>query len=534
MQKVRGIPRARGMFWRGTTLAFLLLGTLLFLSPRIVESGAGRNAQSPNIVVIMADDLDVQTLWHLVRSGLMPKLQGHIIRQGTTFTSAFVTNPACCPSRATFLTGQYPHNHTVLSNVPPDGSVLRFDDSSTLATWLQAGGYRTGYVGKYLSAYGAVDLTGDGVVDEQDALYIPPGWEDWRVLLEPAVHSMYGYTLNVNGRLQEFGDEANEYQTDVIAGLATEFLREAATSADGRPFFLAVMPTAPHVEARITDPVEDYNEYWEFSIRPAPRHQNVLIPSPPRKPSYNEIDVSDKPLWLRERPLMRARESLYNDRKIRRRMASLLALDDLIGDIVIALWQSNRINDTVLLFTSDSGYMLGEHRLSEKAYPYEEAIRVPLFIRAPGLARGQVVAQPVLNNDLAPTLADFAGATPTHVVDGVSLRPLMENPQLHPWRKRFLVEYWYSSGHLYDAPPFLAVRTGMDAHPVANQVFVQYWDEGFSREFYDLAVDPYQMDSLHDSADALRQQQMMHHHYWLSALMRCGNGSCQSLEFAIR
>ncbi|MCL4235510.1 MAG: sulfatase-like hydrolase/transferase, partial [Deltaproteobacteria bacterium] len=191
--------------------------------------------ERPNIVVIMADDLDEKLLDVLIDGGHMPNLKEKIIDAGMDFRESYVTNPLCCPSRATFLTGQYTHNNNVKTNNFPFGGVTRLDDSSTVATWLQDAGYTTGLVGKYLNGYGT----------ETDEDYVPPGWSDWQALTSNSVYWVYKNTVNDNGELVTYGDEEDDYQTDILATRSAEFIEEAPAND---PFFLWVTPLAPHVE----------------------------------------------------------------------------------------------------------------------------------------------------------------------------------------------------------------------------------------------------------------------------------------------
>ena len=168
-----------------------------------------------NIVVVMADDLDVHTLNRAISRGYMPNLVRYIVSRGVSFSNAFVTYPVCCPSRATFLTGQYAHNHNVRSNLSPSGGVTKLDDASTIGTWLHDAGYRTGYVGRYLNDTGRSDVNKDNVRDVNDINYVPPGWDDWQALFEPSTSWMYNFAINDNGVFAVHGSTETEYQTDV-------------------------------------------------------------------------------------------------------------------------------------------------------------------------------------------------------------------------------------------------------------------------------------------------------------------------------
>lgn len=406
-------------------------------------ASAQTGPQQPNIVVVMADDLSKRELDVALTKGWMPNLKTHLINRGTTFTQSFVTNSLCCPSRSTFLTGQYSHNHGVLTNRRPTGGVTVFNDDSTLATWLKQVGYRNCFVGKYLNGYGENTVKDD---PSDDSTYIPPGWDDWQALVKNST-SQYNYTINDNGILFNYGADPatppEEYQTDVLAQRSVSFINESEVISDITPFFLFITPAAPHIESN-------------YAIRPAPRHQGsastiVLAKSP----SFNEQDVSDKPTWLQNNfPQLTSSKIEDVQRLYRSKLEAIRAIDDLVGEVVAALAQNGELGNTVLVFTSDNGYLLGQHRLIGKTNAYDGSIRVPLYISAPGFSTGQAVSHFVLNNDLAPTIAEFAGTIPTIPVDGRSLIPLLRNPNLAVWRKRFLIESWVFNP-LNNAPPTL-------------------------------------------------------------------------------
>jgi arylsulfatase A-like enzyme len=173
----------------------------------------------------MADDLDVHSVEAALALGLMPAHKTHVVDAGFTFDQSFVVNSLRCPSRATSLTGQYSHNNGVLSNSGPHGGVHRLKDDSTLATWLQAAGYRTGHVGKYLNGYGIDFVLGEGSgVPQHDPTYVPPGWDDWQALVDVTTYRVYGYTMSDNGRLVV----PDECQTDELAVRTEDFIRESA------------------------------------------------------------------------------------------------------------------------------------------------------------------------------------------------------------------------------------------------------------------------------------------------------------------
>jgi N-acetylglucosamine-6-sulfatase len=394
----------------------------------------GPPGEGPNIVLVMTDDQDARS----VRE--MPAVGRLLAARGTTFTNFHVSFPLCCPSRATLLTGQYAHNHGVVSNKPPDGGYGEFGGRKrTLGVWLQRAGYRTAWVGKYLNGYG---LDGDPTV--------PPGWSRWVVPMGLDDLLMYGYRLNRDGDVERYGERPRDYQTDVLARQATRFVRQAAGE---RPFFLALAPLAPHDEL-------DTIDTGDRDPRPAPRHHGAFATAaPPRTPSVDEA-VRDDPEFL----------SQY-----RGRLESLLAVDDAVRDLVGELHRSGELADTVFIYTSDNGYLLGEHGIvGGKTLPYDEMTRVPLIVRGPGFpaeANGALAG----NVDLAPTILDLAGAagSANRRLDGVSLVPIADDPDAAPDRA-IVIESEASSG----------VRTD-------RYLYVEH-DSG-EIELYDHGRDPFQL-----------------------------------------
>jgi arylsulfatase A-like enzyme len=481
---------------------------------RAASGKAAVAAGRPNIVVLMADDLDLGSFEAAGEAGLLPHLS-QLFARGTRFRESFVTESLCCPSRATYLTGLYPHNHGVVRLFGTHGGFAtfrrRFDDNN-LATWMQAAGYHTAFLGKYLNGYA-------------NPRVVPRGWNDWRTLLELTQYCMYEYKLSINGRLVRYGsDPVRDYQTDVLAGLAEEVIRASRADGDARPLFLNIAATAPHTE----------NFCNEGRIRPAPRHALTPALPFPRPVSFNEADMSDKPRWMRELPALdEARmERLFNER-----IVSLRALDDLVGRVVGAIAAQGELDRTAFLFTSDNGFLLGQHRWEGKIVLYEESIRVPLLMRVPGLDGPPVVDAVALNNDLAPTIAALAGATPALPVDGRSLLPLLEGTAAS-WRKRFLAAFPPVPATLFpdltpDVPPFWAVRSVAD-DDLSNLLYAETTTGNgrrvIDRELYDVdpGADPFQVTSRHrDPSYSVRQQRLKQH---LEALKSCAGGACQTLE----
>jgi arylsulfatase A-like enzyme len=443
---------------------------------------SSQRAGAPNIILIIGDDLDANPI------AFMPNLQALLVAQGTSFANYFVNVSLCCPSRASMLRGQYAHNHQVLTNRSPNGGYERFRDlgheSSTVAAWLQGAGYRTVLIGKYLNGY-----------PDHDSTYVPPGWDEWYGVIKG---HYINYDVNENGRVVEYGTAPEEYETDVQAQKALDFIRRAAGA---QPFFIYLAPYAPHGPAR-----------------PAQRHRSAFPDAvAPRPPSFNEQDLSDKPAWMRSLPLLTDSDIADIDVRYRERLQSLLAVDEMIKSLVDTLAAMQQLDNTYIFFTSDNGYQLGEHRRKlTKNTAYDGDIRVPLIVRGPGVPAGAVIEHMGVNIDLAPTFADLAGASAPDFVDGVSLVPLLgsSQPALKDWRQALIVEHWRSPSDEDVVPEYHALRT-------IDYLYVEY-DTG-EREMYDRRRDPYELQSLHETAapellDELASQ--------LAILRECSGAGC--------
>ncbi len=438
-------------------------------------------AQPPNIITVLVDDLDTTTtpFWDA-----MPKTKALLADTGTTFSNAFITDPTCCPSRASLLTGNYPHNTGVYDNSPPDGGYQAFAggaDQDTIGTRLQARGYTTGFMGKYLNLYDPATHP------------IPPGWDDWFGLDQGGLWVGYGYKANDNGTVVQYGWEPQDYETDVLTGQAGEFIA-AAESDDERPFYLQLNPLAPH-----------------YNVGPPVRYQpnpfgSVAIPT---RPNTNEADVSDKPTWLRNGFPIPSQATLDIDTsRYRTAIGSLLGVDDLVSTLVDDLTQTGELDNTVIVFLSDNGMNWRSHRLDHKMAPYEESLRVPFIMTGPGVPHG-VNTNMVTNIDLAPTILELAGAGPQLDLDGRSLVPVLGG-DTSATRKDFLIEYrgTYGAGNptldtlaqvqaaiaqfgsITLVPTYRAVRT-------ERWLYVE-WYGGTVHEYelYDLVNDPYELQNL--------------------------------------
>jgi N-acetylglucosamine-6-sulfatase len=524
-------PRFRLAF--GGFPFLLLLAACFTLSacfPSAQQTPKEDKARPPNMILIVTDDLTVDdlnpnTLKH------MPNLRA-LIEKGTTFDNAFATNALCCPSRATILRGQYTHNHQILSNHVPLGGAEKFrylgHENSTMATWAKEQGYRTALFGKYMNDY----------TDR----YATSGWDRWYAL----AGNFLSDDLNENGRIVSY-DPERYHLDDVISDKASDYVERAAKAeppffTTNRPFLMWIGTKAPHQPA--TPAARDENAYPDLAL--------------PEPPGFDEKDVSDKPGWVADNPPLGLEQNRYMKKLHRKRLQSMLAVDDMIGNLVKTLKQSGELNNTYIFFTSDHGFHLGEHRLGAgKWTPYEEDIRVPLIVRGPGVLEGRTLHHMVLNNDLAPTFADLAGAEAPSFVDGRSLKPLLtqEPTPVEDWRGRFLVESVAERGAV-PRPPFVKEsevtplltgdplpngwrrtsvasarsseewgRPWMKALRTEDYLYVEY--KSGEHELYDLRKDPYELDNEYASASPDLKQRLEGQ---LDALRQCSAEECRAAE----
>jgi len=295
--------------------------------------------RKPNVVVVMTDDQWLESM------RVMPRTQRLIGDAGVTFDRHYASFPLCCPSRSTFLSGQFAHNNGVRHNYPPQGGYLNLDEQDTLPVWMQRAGYTTSHIGKYPNGYGYRDET-----------EVPPGWDEWRGSVDPTTYRMRGYRLNENGRLHSYGashiEDPNLYQTDVYRDKGADFIRRHAKTR--KPFFLSMAFLAPHSENTGVGPAP----------RPAPRHEGAFAgESLPTGPGFDERDLSDKPTFLQRRPRLDTADRARITESYRGRLASLQAVDEAVQKLIDTLRSTGQLDNTYVLFTSDNGFFFGQHRV---------------------------------------------------------------------------------------------------------------------------------------------------------------------------
>lgn len=489
----------------------------------------------PNVLFVLTDDMRIDDLQY------MPQVQQLIGDQGMTFDNEFDNVTLCCPARTSILRGQYSHNTGVLTNAAGNGgfeTALRDNlEQATIGTAMHDAGYSTGLFGKYLNGY----------PDTASPSYVPPGWDSWSSSSKGNAYGEYDYTLNQNGTQVFYGNKPEDYGTDVYMRQAGDFINQ--TARDGKPFFAYLAVYAPHQPAT-----------------PAPPDAQAFPGlQAPRDPSFNEPNVSDKPQYIRELPLLTQRQQQNIDNLYRRRAQSLQAVDRGVAGLINLLQQNGQLQNTYIIFTSDNGFHLGQHRMpAGKQTAYESDIHLPLLVRGPGVSAGAHVAALTGNIDLAPTIAALGGTAMQDDPDGRSLLPFLSgapvgSPGVVPapagWRQAYLLEHWTDASTVEDrsgagqlepddpdqggatpgdqpeptVPPSGPVAPGKipEFHGlrVAGYTYVEYTTG--EKELYNLSQDPYELNNLAQSADPALLATL---HQRLDALRDCAGDACRQAE----
>ncbi len=447
----------------------------------------------PNIVFVMVDDLDSELIGH------MPNLQSLVQAQGASFSNYFVTSALCCPSRSSFMRGQYPHNTTILTN--EDGFVKFHKtglESSTVATWLQAGGYRTALMGKYLNGY--LEAPGAGLFE-----FVPPGWSEWDVAGDG--FREYDYTLNHNGTLERYGHRPQDFLTDVLTRRATDFIERSVLASV--PFFLELSTFAPH-----------------SPYTPPARFSNLFSGAKAPRPLSFNATGSGEPKWLAALPALSTGQIESMDTIYRQRLQAVQGIDAAIATLVDTLRREKVLDNTYIIFTSDNGYHLGQHRLpAGKQTAFDSDIRVPLVIRGPGIHPRQVDAM-AMNIDLAPTIAAWAGVSPPGFVDGRALQPVLWNRAPNDWRTTVLIEH--TGPPTLPGDPDYQARdnpTSYSALRTSSHLYVS--SANGEEELYDRRVDPDELHNVVAQANAAMLRQLRD---TLVAMRECKAQTCRRAD----
>jgi N-acetylglucosamine-6-sulfatase len=412
-------------------------------------------APRPNVLVILTDD----QRWDAMSCAGHPFLKtpniDRLAQEGARFANVFVTTSLCSPSRASLLSGRYARAHGVLNNFTEYPNELPGYPSR-----LKEAGYETAYIGKWHMG------------ETNDAPR--PGFDFW--MSHRGQGNYFDNEFNINGTRRAIPG----YYTTVVTEHALEWLKRP----HARPWLLVLGQKAPH----------------GGPIQPEPRFEHALDAAAVARPvNTDDYAGAGKPAWLKESfPTWHgAGGPLYGLKEygkfVRTYLATLLSVDESVGRIYETLRTQGQLDHTIVVFTSDNGFVLGEHGRVDKRTAYEESLRIPLLVRYPPLARpGTVISNMVLSLDLAPSLVDVCGAKALKNIHGLSWKPLLEGKRVR-WRDSFLYEYNYEAQFPY-TPNVRAVRT-------PEWKFIRYphgdgSPDRFAAELYHLSADPHEMTNL--------------------------------------
>jgi len=406
-----------------------------------------------NVIFIFIDDMRFDSMSCMNHPFLKTPNLDKMASNGVLFNHAYVTTSLCSPSRATILSGQYAHTHGVMNN-----STLLPQGTPTFPVELQKTGYETAFIGKWHMG---------GSSDKPR-----PGFDHWISFRGQGVYN--DPMFNINGK----SVKKNGYMTDLLTDYAVDYLKKDKT----KPFFMYLSHKAVHAD-----------------FYPAKRHENaysdVQIEHPASMANTPE-NYEGKPLWVkRQRHSWHGVDYMYHDgtyfdRFILDYNRTMLAVDDGIGRIMDTLKEEDMLNDTLILFMGDNGFLHGEHGLIDKRCMYEESIRVPLIAHCPDIIQGgRKIDQVALNNDIAPTILDAAGASIPNTIQGKSFLPILQSEKV-PWREGMLYEYFWERA-FPQTPTVFGVRT-------ERYKYMNYHGIFDLNELYDLEKDPKEMRNLID------------------------------------
>jgi N-acetylglucosamine-6-sulfatase len=407
----------------------------------------GQSFITKNILVIMTDD----QRWDTVSQ--MPNLTS-IASQGVTFPNAFMTTPLCGPSRSMLYSGGYLSQNTgVLGNNPPNGGAKIFNDQQNLGVMLQSAGYRTQFVGKWINGY------------EGMGKYVPPGWSQWigrHSFATIANWSSFQYVFGASTQTPSTGTivGAHEYTTYFERDQVLNFISSTPTT---QPFFIFWAPSSPHPPAT-----------------PAPEDMNLFTNYLYRGRGYGDTNLSTKPLWVQH--FTPTETGAFGDQFVRNQLQSIQSVDRSVQSVIDELKTLGLYDNTLIIFTSDNGYMWGEHGLWGKDKAYQESLKVPLIVLMPGVTPRTDNSLVAASLDIGPTLFEIAGITKK--TDGMSLVSLLNTPG-SPWRADFFIE---AADNNFNGN---AIWAGLQN---SQYKYVRYWTG--EEELYDLNADPYELNNL--------------------------------------
>ena len=441
---------------------------LLFIS--LCNQVVGQKQKPVNIIYILSDDHRYDFMGFMNKvPGLKTPGMDRMASEGAHLKNAFVTTSLCSPSRASILTGQYAHTHTVVDNSAPLPSNLTF-----FPQYLQKKGYKTGFMGKW-----HMGNTGDSP---------QPGFDEW--ISFEGQGKYYGNTLNINGKNVTLGDD--NYVTDELTERAISWMN----SVKDKPFCLYLSHKGVHAEFMPARRHEGMYNQMEI-ISPPSMYMTITDSSkqfgtvtPPATP----VNYRDVPHWVRaQRYSWHGVDYMYDgqipfDQFYHLYLETLMAVDESIQRVLEWVEKNGLKENTMVVYMGDNGFLFGEHGLIDKRNAYEESMRVPLLVWAPGMVKpNSVIPQMILNIDLAPTFLEMAGIPKPAQMQGESFLPLLQGKQVD-WRDKVFYEYYWEQA-FPQTPTTFAVRSDRYKYISYNGI----WD---INELYDLQNDPYEMNNL--------------------------------------
>jgi N-acetylglucosamine-6-sulfatase len=444
---------------------------LAFISLHAVAQTASKKPK--NIIFILADDhrYDAMGFMNKVPWLKTPNMD-KMARQGVHVKNAFVSTALCSPSRASILTGQYPHTHTIVDNFAPLPKGLKF-----FPEYLQKAGYKTAFMGKWHM----------GNTDDAPQ----PGFDYWLSFKGQGIYT--NPTFNINGK--QVAHKDSSYISDLLTNYALDWMGSLDKS---KPFCLYLSHKGVHAEFQ---PAKRHKGMYKDKEIPYPRSMYLTksdtskiwgkIPELPADYKYN---MKDMPQWVKnQRYSWHGVDFLYHgytdfNSFYRNYLETLAGVDDSIGNVMDWLKKNNLEENTIVIYMGDNGFSMGERGLIDKRHAYEESMRVPMLVHAPGIApKGSVIEEVIQNIDIAPTLLDYAGVAKPAQMQGNSFLPLIKGQKI-PWTNRMFYEYFWEFD-FPQTPTMFAVRTKKYKY-IFNQ---GVWD---ANELYDLDSDPDEVNNL--------------------------------------
>jgi arylsulfatase A-like enzyme len=444
----------------------VLFASITGLPRHATPAASAQTVSRPNILFIITDDQRLES-----GMGTMPNVNRIFGAEGTQFTNFSTTTPLCCPSRGSFWSGRYAHNHGVLGNDSYPQPQLSYDQSTAFQSYLRGAGYRTAIVGKYWNQWPIGTAA--------------PGYDRWAKFAGGYASAAWG----IDGVVRT----QPGYSTDFLGQQSIRYLQEFEQN-DAQPWLLYVAPHAPH-----------------SPMTPAAQYANAPVPAWTGNPAVAETDKSDKPPNIRSSTV--SFSSVDADRTAQLR--TLMSVDDVVQQLFTQMDALGETQDTLAIYTSDNGYMWGEHGRTAKRVPYTQSFQVPFFMRWPGhVTPGAVDPRLTANVDVAPTLLEAAGIAPAHAIDGISMFGTGA-------RSRLLLEYFKSP----DAPlgPWAATLT-------PTYQYTEWYDVNTGaitfREYYDVVNDPWQLQNLLGDATTGNDPDVASLHAQLAADRACSGTAC--------